>query len=283
MTTAVREAPHHDKLTCYTDYSCRRPECVERKNEWQRELRRKQREGQPSLIDAGPVRRHILALQAAGTSIYRIALTAGIDDWTVRAFLPSRDGRRVKKHSTSPEVARKILEVTAELAASGYVDGTGTRRRIQALVAQGWPLRRVHEHLGLNASYVGDLIRRTEQGKPIYVGTAEKVAHAYERLKNQRPARHGIEARFIKRSRQLAAAKRWPTVKYWADRMDAIDDPHFTPLYGITRGELLAADGRELLALGVRIDQAAARLGISRNHLQQELLRHPAPETELAA
>lgn len=41
------------------------------------------------------------------------------------------------------------------------------------------------------------------------------------------------------------------------------------------RGAAIAADGRELLAHGVHIDQAAARLGITRQHLQQELIRHP--------
>lgn len=53
------------------------------------------------------------------------------------------------------------------------------------------------------------------------------------------------------------------------------------------RGASIAADGRELLAHGVRVEQAAARLGVTRQHLQQELLRHPEPapatETALAA
>lgn len=49
------------------------------------------------------------------------------------------------------------------------------------------------------------------------------------------------------------------------------------------RGATIAADGRELLSYGVRIDQAAARLGVTRQHLQQELVRHPQPDTELAA
>lgn len=30
-------------------------------------------------------------------------------------------------------------------------------------------------------------------------------------------------------------------------------------------------------------EQVAERLGVTRNHIQQELLRHPQPETELAA
>ena len=43
----------------------------------------------------------------------------------------------------------------------------------------------------------------------------------------------------------------------------------------------LATDARELLRLGVGIEQAAERHGVTRNHLQQALLRHP--NTEKAA
>ncbi|WP_416477068.1 hypothetical protein [Streptomyces sp. LKA04] len=49
------------------------------------------------------------------------------------------------------------------------------------------------------------------------------------------------------------------------------------------RGANLAHDARELLGHGVGIEQAAERLGVTRQHLQQELLRHPVAETELAA
>lgn len=51
----------------------------------------------------------------------------------------------------------------------------------------------------------------------------------------------------------------------------------------VTREADLAADARELLSYGVPVDQAAERLGVSRNHLQQAMLRHPANATELAA
>ncbi|MFJ2676346.1 helix-turn-helix domain-containing protein [Streptomyces sp. NPDC087525] len=41
------------------------------------------------------------------------------------------------------------------------------------------------------------------------------------------------------------------------------------------RGQSIAADGRELLGHGCDIDVAAARIGVTRQHLQQELIRHP--------
>ncbi|WP_055693753.1 hypothetical protein [Streptomyces prasinopilosus] len=49
-----------------------------------------------------------------------------------------------------------------------------------------------------------------------------------------------------------------------------------------TREADLAADARELLAYDVGIDQAAERLGVTRQHLQQAMLRHPAAEAVAA-
>ncbi|MGW1744514.1 hypothetical protein ACWCRD_02630 [Streptomyces sp. NPDC002092] len=46
------------------------------------------------------------------------------------------------------------------------------------------------------------------------------------------------------------------------------------------RGAVLAADARELMRVsGLNTEQIAERLGVTRNHIQQELLRHPEPES----
>ncbi|MBD9721912.1 helix-turn-helix transcriptional regulator [Streptomyces caniscabiei] len=50
------------------------------------------------------------------------------------------------------------------------------------------------------------------------------------------------------------------------------------------RGANLAHDARELMRIsGLTYEQVAERLGVTRNHIQQELLRHSETETELAA
>ncbi|MBD0743514.1 hypothetical protein [Streptomyces sp. CBMA152] len=46
------------------------------------------------------------------------------------------------------------------------------------------------------------------------------------------------------------------------------------------RGAILAADARELLRHGNDYERAADRLGVTRQHLQQELGRHPEPEAD---
>ncbi|MFJ5973565.1 hypothetical protein [Streptomyces sp. NPDC093060] len=284
MTRRTGEPPHHNTLTCYTDYGCRLPACVERRRAWQRELRRKQREGQPALIDAEPVRRHLTALQAQGISINAIARSIGIDEWTLRGFLPSSSGKRPRKHRVTPQVADRILAVTADQIIVGYTDGAGTRRRIQALVANGWPIRRLGEHLDLHGTYVADLVSGRRKEGPVLTATAAKVAEAYGRLKDQKPTRHGIEARVVKRIRGIAAARQWAPTKYWDDRMDVIDDPDFTSLYGITRREIVAQDANEVMRLS-GLDRAAAaeRLGVSKAYIDHAFRDHPQYAIGVAA
>lgn len=278
-TAAMREAPNHDSLTCYTDYQCRRPECVERKRQWQVNYRAKQRQGQSVLIDARPVREHIETLQAAGLSPHRIALAAGLGDWTVRSFLPN--ACRPRKHQTSPDIAAKILAVTADTT-PGYTDSTGTRRRIQALTANGWPARALGAPLGLHPTYVRVLLGGT--GGSVYTATAEKTSRAYEKIKRRRPERHGVAETAAAAARALGVENRWPTPRYWDRHPGGIDDPHFTPEYGKTRLEILAEDARWLMVAS-RLDRdlAAERLGVDRSYLDRALAAHPQVGLEAAS
>lgn len=268
MTTAARSAPSHENSTCVKWHNCRRPECRDRYNARRRAMRAGIIAPRP-LVDAEPVRQHILELQDAGLALTRIARFAGLPHTTIVNFVRSQASRgRGRKQQTTPQTAAKILAVRPFTT-------VGTIRRIQALIAVGWPARRIAARAGVSARWLVELRDTTV----VNIVTSTKIAAAYKELQHLKPEKNGVHAGHAKRARARAAANRWPPPKYWADRMDAIDDPHFTPLHGVTRGELLAADGRELLALGVRIDQAAARLGVTRNHLQQEMLRHPQTDT----
>lgn len=280
MSTAVREAPHHRNLTCYTDYKCRRSECVRRYLDWDRDRIARHADGSwDNLVDAVPVRQHLLALEAAGVLPNRISKATGIPLQTLRDFTSPRT--RGRRYRTSPETAAKILAVTAEDTTPLYVDPTGTHRRIQALVAAGWPMISIDRRLG----YKRERMRKILAEKVVLGSTEKLIAAVYDELARRKPERHGVPKQYARQARQRGAANRWPTPRYWADRMDDIDDPHFEPLYRVTRGELLAADARELFRYGVDAEQAAHRLGVTKQHLYQELLRHPAPaaETALAA
>lgn len=278
MSTAVREAPHHRNLTCYTDFACRRPECVDRYNAWDLDRRTRQAEGTwDNLIDAAPVRAHILALQTAGVLPNRIAKATGIPLQSIRDFIGYGRGRRYR---TAPDTAAKILAVTAENTAPQYVDPTGTHRRIQALVAAGWPLISIDRRLGFKR----ERLRKILAEKTILGSTEQLIAATYGQLSHRKPERNGVPKRYAQQARKRAAANRWPTPKYWDQYPDALDDPDFEPLYGVSRREIIAQDASEIMRLcGLDREAAAERLGVSKSYVEHAFRDHPEYAIEVAA
>lgn len=280
MTTATRTPPHHDTLTCVKNYNCRLPACRQRVSNWEKDRRQQKAAGtwQP-LVDAEPVRQHLHMLAAHNITLRRAAVIAGAAPTTLYMLLPAQNGqRRPTKHSVKADLAERILAIKPADVTPGHVDPTGTVRRIQALAANGWPMRRVAPLLGLYPTYVSVLISRADQCT-VTGSTATKVADAYADLSQKRPGRHGINARTIKRVRSMAASRRWPDTRYWDQHLDAIDDPHFTPDYKITRAEIIAAEAHWLITTaGLNRTQAAERLGVSRSYIDHALIDHPQKE-----
>jgi hypothetical protein len=279
VTTAVREAPHHRNLTCYTDFHCRLPECTQRYLAWDQDRRARQAEGTwNNLVDATPVSAHILRLQADGALPSRIAKAAGIPLQSIRDL--TGDGWRGRRYRTSPTTAAKILAVTEADATPLYVDPTGTQRRIQALAAAGWPLIHLDRRLG----YKRERLRKILDEKVILGATEKLVAATYDELAHKRPERNGVPARYAQQSRKRAAAKKWPTPAYWGQYTDAIDDPHFEPMYGLTRREIVAQDASELMRIsGLDRGTAAERLGVSRAYIDHAFRDYPEYAAEVAA
>ncbi len=281
MTTTVREAPHHRNLTCYTRYNCRRPECVERKNAWARERQRAIREGtwQPR-VDATPVRQHIQTLIAQGVTIGAIAASVGVERDNIVDFTHKRRPGRGLRHTTSPELAAKILALTPDTISNGRVDATGTHRRIQALVAIGWPLLHIARQIGMNEQRPEQILRTQR----VYVTTRDQISDGYERVAQMRPEDHAVPKHKARHSRDRAKANRWPTPAYWADRMDVIDDPDFEPLYGVTQRLIIAQEANWIMRYG-GLDRttAAQRLGVSKAYIDHAFRDHPEYNVEAAA
>lgn len=274
MTTAVREAPHHNNTVCVQWYSCKLPECRERFYARRRAIRAGLAQPARTLVDATPVRQHILDLQEAGLSLTFIARRAGVAHTTIGNFLrPRPSARRGLQRKTTPETAAKILAVRP-------ITTIGTLRRIQALVAMGWPARQVAARAGVSNRWVVDLRPDTI----ILASYAEKIATTYGELRSLKPEKHGVQAGHARRSRSRAAANRWPTPRYWDQHADDIDDPHFHPLYGVTKREIVAQDANELMRFS-GLDKAAAaeRLGVSKSYIEHAFRDHPQYALETAA
>lgn len=272
MITAIRAAPHHNTLTCYTDYRCRQPECVERYRSWYRERGRAIANGTwLPLLDAAPVRQHLLDLHAAGITIYRVAALTGLTYKSVRGFTQHDYGNTSpRRYRTTREVAAKILAINTEDHTPGLISPIGSQRRFQALVAIGWPTLYIAPRAGLHPSNRNTIFRAPQ----MRASTAQRITEAYDEMRHQRPARHGVSATSIKRSKKRAVERRWPKPAYW-DEAGAIDDPDFHPLYRVPRLEILAGEGRWLVSGGTPLDDAAVRLGITVDYLQQALREHP--------
>ncbi|MEV8548367.1 hypothetical protein AB0L04_00730 [Streptomyces glaucescens] len=280
MSRRSGEPPHHRNLTCYVNYGCRLPECADRYREWNRNRATAKRAGQwQPHVDAEPVRHHLRKLEEHGISIRQAATLAGVGARSLHPLFT-----RPIRHTVRPEIAAAVLAIDPEQATPTRIDATGTARRIEALVADGWPMANLADHLGVYRSYVHALIRRHEDGQKILASTAAKVAAGYDHLAGKRPAKHGIKQRQIKQARNLAASRRWAPTSYWATRMDVIDDPDFEPLYGVTRREIIAQDAAWVMrTTGLDRHATAQRLGVDKSYLDHAFRDHPQYAVEVAA
>ncbi|GGT85507.1 hypothetical protein [Streptomyces coeruleorubidus] len=286
MTTAVREAPHHRNLTCVKEYRCRRPACLRRSADYDRNRNRLVAYGrwQP-LVDAEPVRQHIRMLSSYGIGWQRVCRLAGVANGCISKILygAPHEGRGPTKRVRTT-TADKILAVKPSLdhvAPSARVDGTGTRRRLQALVANGWPQMRLGRELGIkHHRLIWDQVR-----KDVVSGdTARKVRDLYERLWNVDPATRGVSLRYIAQAKQIAVTNGWAPPAAWDD--DYIDSPAAAPDLGehVDRYTAIAEDARWLMSTqGYTVAQAAHRLGITKDHLYRAFSQRPETNEAVAA
>ncbi|MGW6703561.1 hypothetical protein ACWGDE_01525 [Streptomyces sp. NPDC054956] len=267
MTT--KPLPPHGSLSRHKWHGCKCRTCYDGYNEWQRRHHAAKRGNTyDNLIDAEPVRQHILRLQAAGISTTKLAKHLGCHPASIISFVRPAGPGRPRKRRTKPETAARILAVTTTEILPATVDATGTHRRIQALAALGWPLARIGPVIGIHPSWVDDLLK-----KDVTSGqTAHSVRLAYERLAASNPERHGVSKVSANRARRRASGLRWAPPKYWAKFPGAIDDPHFTSEYGRTKADLLAEEATFLVTVaGLTRTQAAARLGKDKSYVDRVL------------
>lgn len=245
---------------------------------YQRMVRRKRGYGtwQP-FLDAEPVRQHLAELQANGLGRRRIAELAGLHASTVSAILYGRDGRAPNRRIRAA-TAHKILAVRPG-ASQHIVPGTGTARRIQALMVIGWPQTYIAIRFGVANTRISEL----RHGTPVTAITARTIADIYAELHTRNPADHGVKRQAITLVTNYAATKGWPGPGYWEDT-GRIDDPAFEPADGeAPRYMRLGEDGLWLEARGLTREQAAERLEVSRDYLEQSIRRYRAATAAEAA
>lgn len=179
------------------------------------------------LVDAEPARTHVRNLMAYGIGWERIATLAGVPGGTVEKLLYGcRPRGQAPSKRIRPETAQRLLAVQPELRHLGDValtDGTGTRRRLQALVARGFTLSFLARRLGQDPSNFAKTVRQQR----VYAATARATIALYDELSLADPAGHGVSPARAERARRYAAEHCWAPVGAWDE--DTIDDPEAFP------------------------------------------------------
>lgn len=143
------------------------------------------------------------------------------------------------------------------------VGGTGTRRRIEALLALGYSSRDIDIALGQAKTYTYRLL--SNRGAEVYLTTAHRVDEVYRRLCMTLPdASTPFRAAIVKRAKRQAAANGYAPPLAW----DNIDDPNESPkgagYQPPSRVELL----EELERQGRSVYDALALLGLNWHALE---------------
>lgn len=177
--------------------------------------------------DAEPVRIHIRHLQSCDMGLRAIAIAADINRKQLQHILNGRPERGTgPQEKVRPALAVAVLAVEPtldNLAAYCVISAAGTTRRMQALVAGGWPQQRLADAMDWLPTNVSHLMTAAT----VTAKNARLVRDVYDQLWNVDPASHGASPAGITRAKERAEAARWAPVGAWDD--DSIDDPSAFP------------------------------------------------------
>jgi transcriptional regulator with XRE-family HTH domain len=211
-----------------------------------------------------------------GIGIPRTRELSGVSNGSISRLLYGR-GEEGPSRRVRTQTADRILAIKPSLdaaAPSALVDGTGTRRRLQALVAMGWPQKALSRRLGLDRNTVNDQVNSYT---PAHGSTARAVRDLYDELWNVDPLQAGVGKRWVAEAKALAKARGWAPPGAWDD--DYIDSPAAVPDVGehVAQYVSLTENAEWLITTqGYTTEQAAHRLGVTRAHLAraQSYARH---------
>ena len=179
---------------------------------WNVAYRRDRDAGRRRYVDADPVRVRLQALAGAGVPLRTLARVSGLSATTLATIL---DGTQEHvQRGTAARVAQLSLSTVYASVSTGHVPRVGAARRVQALLALGWP----HEQLGAagitnSAQIIG------APGELITVDRWRQVRDVYDALSMTPGPSSSTRAR--------AAKLGYAPPLAWDE--DGIDDPNATP------------------------------------------------------
>jgi len=194
-------------------------------------------------VDAEPVRAHVRRLGEYGIGWKSLAQAAGVPRGVMwRLLYGDRDRGPSKRVRAATAEAILAVQPTLDILPDGArVDGAGTRRRLQALIALGYSQARLASLLGFSKRGIGDLLSSDSR---VEAGTARAVRTLYSRLWDQPPPEQTPpQHRAASRARAYARRQGWPPPTGWDD--DLIDLPD-DELEAVLRRRAKAMDNNEV-------------------------------------
>jgi len=173
------------------------------------------------LVDGAPVRAHIEWLQSGGIGVQRIIELSGVGEGVFNGLLygPTK--------SVQESNARKILGVRPgmdAMAAGARIHAVGTRRRLQALAAIGWPSTVIGDRIDRSRGHIA-AIRSSEV---VTVRVAREIAQLYQQMYYVRPQPATTDERIsVTHTLMWAGRKHWAPPVAWPGA--TIDDPTARP------------------------------------------------------
>lgn len=127
-----------------------------------------------------------------------------------------RAGCRCPEARAANTAAMKAYRLRLMTGWVGHVDGTGTRRRIRALVANGWDLQRLADRLGVSKCALSQVANSRRR---VQATTATRIRVLYDQLADIPGPSSSARIRARKRG--------WLPPIWWDD--ETLDDPAHEP------------------------------------------------------
>lgn len=226
----LRAKHEHGTRESYISCKCRCPECREAATLAARRFERQKVYGRSKAhqVDAEPARKHLKRLRRRGWGIRAVSKETGVSKSTLQRVLygtPSKGIRNTK--TVKAELSERILAFTPIATRKKYADtkieltdSTGSRRRIQALMARGYSL----PVLAIEDGSKSDKFKRVLASQRVLATTADEISRLYDKLWDKNPPSRTVGERIsIGMSKKLAADNGWLPPMAWDD--DEIDNP----------------------------------------------------------
>lgn len=234
MTTHDRRCPpdhkHGQTATCYVTHRCRCDVCRASNTHRQSQRRKLVAYGRyvpPDLVDTEPVRAHVRTISEYGIGINRLAEVTGVSRSTLNGLMHGTGKRRRDKvqRRISRTTAEKLLAVRPDIslmAIDAVIPARGARRRLQALVRQGWSQRRLARHLDMRYAQLGYILHNTPG---ITVRMHIRIARLFDELWDKIPPHQATgDLSAYNRSVNYGKAHGWHPPLAWDD-IDLDDGP----------------------------------------------------------